>query len=76
MKIYLLNSVLGNQRIRNSPIKIPGTIPEIHLRNNAKYPTKFLLLKRYLFSIQIKMPALIEEIYNAEIDEKVLTRNW
>jgi hypothetical protein len=61
MKIYLMNSESGSQIIRNSPIKIPGTIPEIHSSENARYPNKFLLLIRYLLNIQIKRPATIEE---------------
>ena len=61
MKIYLINSESGSQIIRNNPIKTPGTIPEIHSRENAMYPNKFLLLIRYLLNIQIKRPATIEE---------------
>jgi hypothetical protein len=76
MKIYLINSESGSQIIRNSPINIPGTIPEIHSRENAMYPNKFFLLIRYLLNIHIKRPAIIEEKYIAAIDENRLTRNW
>jgi hypothetical protein len=76
MKTYLINSESGNQKIRNSPIKIPGIIPEIHFKENARYPNKFLLLIRYLLKIKRKRPATMKEKYIADIDESMLIRNW
>jgi hypothetical protein len=76
MNIYFINSESGNQIIRNSPINIPGTIPEIHSREKARYPNKFLLFIRYLLNIQIKRQAAKEDKYIADIDDNRLNRNW